>query len=259
MQDFFQKSPWYYVWAYISALFLARYLIVAGLAYLWVWKWKAASLLKWKIQDKQPETKSMVRDFLFSLLAMTIFATVGTIVMSARNAGHTRMYTAIDDFGWLYFVFSIFVMLVIHDAYFYWAHRFMHLPKIYPLVHRVHHLSTNPSPWTAFAFHPLETFLEALILPILVYILPLHLYALVVFLFIMTIMNVIGHLGYELYPRGFVEAQVGKWNNTSTHHNMHHKLVSCNYGLYFNWWDRWMNTNHADYIKTFNKIKSRQA
>jgi sterol desaturase/sphingolipid hydroxylase (fatty acid hydroxylase superfamily) len=35
---------------------------------------------------------------------------------------------------------------------------------------------------------------------------------------------------------------------------MHHRLVKCNYGLYFNIWDRLMNTNHPDYEKSFNQV-----
>jgi sterol desaturase/sphingolipid hydroxylase (fatty acid hydroxylase superfamily) len=35
---------------------------------------------------------------------------------------------------------------------------------------------------------------------------------------------------------------------------MHHRLVKCNYGLYFNIWDRLMGTNHPDYEKSFDQI-----
>jgi sterol desaturase/sphingolipid hydroxylase (fatty acid hydroxylase superfamily) len=35
---------------------------------------------------------------------------------------------------------------------------------------------------------------------------------------------------------------------------MHHRLVKCNYGLYFNIWDRLMGTNHPDYEKSFNEV-----
>ena len=52
-------------------------------------------------------------------------------------------------------------MILLHDTYFYWAHRAMHHPKIYRHVHLVHHLSQNPSPWAAFAFHPFEAVIEA--------------------------------------------------------------------------------------------------
>jgi len=67
-------------------------------------------------------------------------------------------------------------------------------------------------------------------------------------------MNVMGHLGYELFPKGFASHRLFKWHNTSTHHNMHHRLVKCNYGLYFNFWDRVMSTNHPAYEESFDQV-----
>ena len=72
----------------------------------------------------------------------------------------------------------------------------------------------------------------------------------------MTILNVLGHLGLELYPSNFVKNPFTFWNNTSTHHNMHHQKYNCNYGLYFNWWDRVFNTNHEIYISEYDRITS---
>ncbi|MGL1488967.1 sterol desaturase family protein, partial [Vibrio parahaemolyticus] len=36
----------------------------------------------------------------------------------------------------------------------------MHNKRIFKYVHLVHHHSTNPSPWAAYAFHPLEAVVE---------------------------------------------------------------------------------------------------
>ena len=118
----------------------------------------------------------------------------------------------------------------------------------------MHHLSTNPSPFAAFSFHPLEAILEAGILPILVVVLPLHPLAILTFIFFMTFLNVLGHLGYELYPSTFVASSLTNWNNTSFHHNMHHQKFNCNYGLYFNWWDKIFKTNHDLYQIEYEKI-----
>ena len=35
---------------------------------------------------------------------------------------------------------------------------------------------------------------------------------------------------------------------------MHHKYATSNYGLYFNFWDRVMGTNHAKYTETFEQV-----
>ncbi len=72
----------------------------------------------------------------------------------------------------------------------------------------------------------------------------------------MLMYNVYGHLGYELYPKGFNKNRIGKWINTSVNHNQHHQYFKGNYGLYFLWWDRWMKTIRKDYDDKFEAVKS---
>jgi Delta7-sterol 5-desaturase len=119
-------------------------------------------------------------------------------------------------------------------------------------------LSTNPSPWAAFAFHPLEAFFEAGIIVLVAFLYPVHPMAVGLFLLFMMMYNVYGHLGYELYPKGFSTTKVGRWINTSVNHNMHHEFFTGNYGLYFLFWDRWMGTLRAEYDNRFNEVKSRR-
>jgi len=147
--------------------------------------------------------------------------------------------------------------LLIHDTYFYWTHRLMHHPSVFKYFHKVHHLSTNPSPWAAFAFHPLEAIVEAGIIVVIAFIMPVHPLAIALFLLIMMVYNVYGHLGYELYPKGFTKTRIGKWINTSINHNQHHQYFKGNYGLYFLWWDRWMGTLRMDYDQEFEAVKTR--
>jgi sterol desaturase/sphingolipid hydroxylase (fatty acid hydroxylase superfamily) len=44
--------------------------------------------------------------------------------------------------------------------------------------------------------------------------------------------------------------------NTPTHHAMHHEKMRGNYGIYFNFWDRLMGTNHPHYEVRFLEITS---
>lgn len=60
---------------------------------------------------------------------------------------HTTFYTNICDYGWWYFICAFPIMIFLHDAYFYWAHRLMHHPKLFKIFHLVHHKSNNQSPW----------------------------------------------------------------------------------------------------------------
>ncbi|SNR58927.1 sterol desaturase family protein [Hymenobacter mucosus] len=246
------------IYAADFTILLLRYVLFAGVAYLIFWRWKKARWQHRRIQPRFPDQKHIHTEIRYSLLTCLIFAAVGLGIFVARQYGYTRIYTSIAEYGWWYLLGSTVVAILAHDTYFYWTHRFMHLPGIYQRVHRVHHLSTNPSPWAAFAFHPVEAVIEAGIFPLLVFMLPLHPIAMVAFLSYMMGMNVLGHLGYELYPARFLRSKLGRLHNTSTHHNMHHQFVKGNYGLYFNWWDQLMGTNHAKYQDRFEKVANNQ-
>ncbi len=234
-----------------------RYLAFAGSLFLIFYIWKKRDFFKFKIQQKYPENKRIFQEIGYSFLSIAIFSIVGTSLFILRKNGYTQMYLDLNAHSLGYFAFSVVVFIVLHDTYFYWTHRFMHWKKIYPYVHKIHHYSTNPTPWAAFAFHPLEAVIEVSIVPIMVFLMPIHPLALLIWVLYQTGMNVLGHLGFELFPSGFTSGKISKWHNTSTHHNMHHKHVTCNYGLYYNFWDRIMGTNHVRYSEEFESVKLR--
>ena len=247
------------VGAKLYAVNLIRYLFFAGSAYLifhTIWKSK---FFHKRIQNRPLDHKKIRMEFLYSITTLFIFSCVGMTVFLARKSGLFQTYKDLHEHSMGYFFFSVFAAILIHDTYFYWAHRFMHLKWVFPRVHKIHHLSNNPSPWAAFSFHPIEAVIEAAIVPLLLLLMPMHMLAIFIFLLYMTGMNVLGHLGYELYPKNFLRNTIGRLNNTSTHHNMHHRLVNCNYGLYFNVWDTIMGTNHEKYQTEFERIAGQEA
>lgn len=234
-----------------------RYLVFAGILFLLFYIWKKRHFFRFKIQQKYPDNKHVLREMGYSFLSIAVFGAVATTMFTLRKHGYTQVYTNFSDHSVAYFIFSVIAFVLLHDMYFYWTHRIMHWKPIYPYVHKIHHLSTNPTPWAAFAFHPLEALIEVGIVPIMMFLMPIHPYAILIWVLYQTGMNVIGHLGFEMYPSGFTNGFISKWNNTSTHHNMHHKHVTSNYGLYFNIWDRLLGTNHPEYTKQFEGIKTR--
>lgn len=243
---------------FILLVVLLRYLVVAAAAFAaFYFFWKSKWSFK-KIQIRFPKRRDYLREISYSLLTVVVFAAVGYTLFFTRIRNFTQLYTSIDEFGTAYFYLSVVLMLLIHDTYFYWTHRAMHSSALYKWVHKVHHLSTNPSPWAAYAFHPLEAVVEAGIVVVLAFIIPVHPLSISLFLLIMMIYNVYGHLGYELYPKRFSRSRIGRWINTSVNHNQHHQFFTGNYGLYFLWWDRWMGTVREDYDKQFEEVKTRQ-
>lgn len=234
-----------------------RYIVFAGILYMLFYVWKRRDWVRFKIQQKFPKSTDIWREIGYSLLSMAMFAAVGVSIHYLHKAGYTKIYTDFSQHGIAYFIFSVVAFIVLHDAYFYWTHRFMHNKKLYPYVHLIHHKSHNPTPWAAFAFHPLEAIVEVGIVPLMVFLMPIHPFAILAWVLYMTGMNVLGHLGFELFPDGFASGKITKWHNTSTHHNMHHKFTTSNYGLYFNFWDRVMGTNHARYESEYDVVRER--
>ncbi len=234
-----------------------RYLIFAGTTFLLFWVIFRRRLLHRLIQRKFPEASNLRREFFFSMSSVTIFSLIGVGVFFGIKNGYGQMYFNISEYGWLYFFLSIVLCVLIHDAYFYFTHRLMHHPAIFRRVHLVHHRSTNPSPWAAYAFHPLEAVIQGLIGPLLVLLIPIHPIALLSFAIFQITYNVFGHLSFELFPKGFTKSFLF-WHNSTTHHNMHHKFFDCHYSIYFNWWDRLFGTMHPKYDEMFEEVTGRE-
>ena len=234
-----------------------RYIFLATIAFLIFYVIKKEAWRLKKIQSKFPARSDYAREVGYSFITAFIFAGIGYLVYLTPFVRFTQVYYKVADHGWAYLLLSIVLMIIVHDTYFYWTHWLMHRKSFYRMVHRVHHLSTNPSPWAAMAFHPLEGVIEAGVMVVIPFLFPVHPLAIGLFLLFMMIYNVYGHLGFELYPKGFSKSFIGRWINTSVNHNMHHHSINGNYGLYFLFWDRLMNTLHPAYESTFEDVKSR--
>lgn len=242
--------------AYAYLILLLRYVVIAGSFFLIFYVIKPDRFLKLRLQKAFPKKKDYLREIGYSLLSFVFFALFVFVVFRTPVKKYTLIYDRIGDYGWAYFAASIVLALVIHDIYFYITHRLMHHPRIFKTFHLVHHLSANPSPWAAFAFHPLEAIVEVGILPVLVFIMPMNSFAVLIFFLISTVINVYGHLGYEIYPAWLIKSKAGKWLNTSVSHNMHHKYFKGNYGFYTRIWDVLFGTMNPEYETTLDEVLS---
>lgn len=233
-----------------GAIFL-RYILMAGVFYYLINIKYASRLQHRKISRRPGRHRQYLGEIFYSLMASGLFAVLGTLVLYSWQKGGTAIYVQLSEYHWSWIPVSLLLVLLLHETYYYWIHRLMHRPGIYPWIHRVHHESLTPSAWTSFSFHPLESLLQALPIFILIYILPMHPISLVLIFIIMSVTSVINHLNSELYPSGSSRHWFGKWWIGATHHNLHHTQFKYNYGLYFTFWDHWMNTESPDYQKTF--------
>ncbi len=249
-------------WSFYNKIVLligGRYFFTAGLSFALAYYVLNKFIRHKKIQQRYPKLKDYLREIGFSILTILLFAFVPLVLINnIAIRPHTTYYTSIAQYGWLYFILAFLLMLLMHDTYFYWAHRLMHHPSIFNFFHLVHHKSINPSPWAAYAFHPLEAIVEVGIVIIFLFTIPIHKYHLGFFFLFMIVYNVYGHLGWEIYPKGFSRHWFGKWINTSVNHNQHHQFFKGNYGLYFLFWDRVMGTIRNDYDQQFEDVVSKR-
>ena len=233
---------WLKIFSIIFVFQFARYLLISGSAFFYFWRYRSADFKAKQVQKISFKQKDILREIKYSLVTSLVFGLVFAIPFHESFSHYTKVYSSVADFGWAWFFLSLPVLLLIHDSYFYWMHRLIHHPKLFKRVHGIHHASTNPSPFAAYSFHPTEAILELLwVLPVL-FFMPVHEYMILIFSILALIMNVIGHLGVEIFPETWKTHSVYKWLNSATNHNGHHLHFNGNYGLYFTWWDRWMGT-----------------
>lgn len=234
-----------------------RYLVFAGVAWLLGYVMFKNRWFHRKIISTLPQSSDVRREVGYSMLTLVIFGLVGATTLMAARRGWTQLYWNLADHSVAWFWGSIGCAILLHDAYFYWTHRLMHHRRLFPLFHRVHHLSNNPSPWAAYAFAPAEAVVEAGIFPLAVMVMPMHPMAFSLFMVWQIFFNVAGHTGYEFHPRWLMDTWLRHLLNTPTNHVMHHEKMRGNYGLYFNIWDRLMGTNHPEYENRFRQVTSR--
>jgi lathosterol oxidase len=235
-----------------------KYYVIAGVAFLVFYVLLRKRIAWKKIQPRYPAAADYRRELLFSTVSIVIFSLPPLILVQNDSLRpHTTYYASIARHGWVYFFAAFPLMFLMHDTYFYWMHRLIHHRRLFRLFHLVHHRSVNPSPWSAYAFHPLEAFTESLIFVIFLFTIPINTWHLFIFFLLSLMYNVYGHLGFELYPAGFHRHWLGRWVNTSVCHNQHHRHFKGNYGLYFLFWDRMMGTLREDYDAAFSEVQMR--
>lgn len=234
----------------MTMIITLRYLAVSGLFAAWT-----ARRFPGRMAGQK---KQIAMELRWSLLSMAIYGVpAGIIAWGWAQHGWTRIYSNWGDYPLWWAPISVLLYLFVHDTWFYWTHRAMHWPPLFKRVHAVHHASRPPTAWAAMSFHPWEALTGAVVIPALVFLIPIHLSMLLVVLTIMTIMGVTNHMGWELFPKRLVHGVLGRGLITASHHELHHSKYRCNYGLYFRFWDHLCKTDAG--LGTFKSAPARRA
>jgi len=136
------------------------------------------------------------------------------------------------------FIWQMGFCIVVEDIAHYWIHRFLHLPWIYPTIHKVHHKFATPFGLSASYAH----WAEVLLLGIPTFLGPLllrtHYSIFFSFLLFRQLDAVVTHCGYDI-PNPF---DVIPYFGGTVAHDFHHKSFIYNYSSRFTFMDKLFGT-----------------
>ena len=176
-----------------------------------IWKYKINSNYPTTSKIKQ-EIQIMLQGILFSTLPPTI-----SIYLTRDSIGYG--YCNINQYSLTWFFYSFFIIWIGSDFYEWLYHYLGHSYSVMWLLHKDHHLFTNPTPFAVISDSPIDQFFRALPLLLFPLLIPIHL-ELIFFIFssFFLINGLIQHSGYEIpYISGH-----SKFILTSYHHYLHH-------------------------------------
>ena len=202
------------------------YLLVAGLSYLTFFRWGKRRFHP----DYRPDARENRKAVVWALISLAGNAALTAPIHYAIARGHSKVYFDVAEHGWAWLATSVVLYLVVTETLIYWIHRALHHPVLFRVLHAKHHEFRLPTPLVSVAFHPLDSFLQALPHHLCVFLFPVHLGVYGSFLVFVTVWAVLIHDRLTWLPWPLV--------NYTGHHTAHHLHVRCNYGQFFTLWDR---------------------
>lgn len=237
----------------VYAVVVGRYFLISGLFYAAFYVWFPEKWKRKKINQREYPAGQFRKEIIRSNITAVLFGFSGALLLLFWQKGYAKIYMDPLEYPLWWLPLSLLIALSLQETYYYWLHRWMHIPGIYRIVHKWHHDSHIASPWTAFSFHPIEGLIQAIFLPLILLFLPMNVWVLVFMLLIMSFSSVINHLDIEIYPRWFSRSIILRSLIGATHHSLHHKQFKYNFGLYFTFWDKWQKTESPVYDELFEQ------
>ncbi|XWW94329.1 hypothetical protein V2A60_002272 [Cordyceps javanica] len=172
-----------------------------------------------------------------SLLAILVMSLLTSPIVIAQAAGYSRIYPFGEASIW-YEAAQIVLFVGFNDTCVYWLHRLFHTPVLFRLMHKKHHQYMTPTPFSAFAFDPLEAMIMSL---------PIYSFS-----FFVPMSNVMQLLVFSAaYLWTFL-----LHDDSTQFHTVHHKNTNYNFGQYTTLWDRWAGT-YVDADKFLTQTRHR--
>ena len=220
---------------------LALWLVLYGGATLLLYftpKWRSPWLLSFKFNPADPSGALMCREFARSVRGVLIGSAwevlVNRLVLGGQLPLRSPLCLAASG-GCVtlgQFAKGGLAVFLFGDAHFYFSHRLLHTSFLFRRVHKVHHQSFNPDPFSGLSMHPVESVIYFSMAPMISLFAPLWLTRVV-------------FKGLIVFPleshSGF-----GSWDIEPSHaHYIHHAKVVYNYGA-SPMWDWLLGTDYRE-------------
>jgi lathosterol oxidase len=202
------------------------YALLAGLSYAVFFRWAKRRFHP----DYTPNRAENAKAITWAMISLGGNALLTAPFHWAIANGNTRVYFDVAERGWAWLAASIVLYLFVTETLIYWIHRALHHPLLFRTLHAKHHEFRLPTPLVSVAFHPLDSFFQALPHHLCLFLFPVHIGVYGTFLVFVTVWAVLIHDRLTWFPFGLV--------NYTGHHTAHHLHVRCNYGQFFTLWDR---------------------
>ena len=150
---------------------------------------------------------------------------------------------------------QVFLSLMCEDMMFYWCHRLLHQPWIYPYIHKMHYEFYDTICLSSEYAHPVE-FVIGNLIPLGLGTIILnghgHQLSFLVFVTLRLFETVESHGGYD-FP--WAITRCFPFSVTSKYHNYHHLKNMGNYGSFLIMWDSICGTNSHYYDEILHHDK----
>lgn len=209
----------FYLFTEIFQYFIKIYCLTVVIFYLVFYFLKRRD--KDFIEPSEPTT-----ELLRSLRALLIASAINVLAMKIES------YRLIDLRVYSHFI-QLPILILLHDFYFYWTHRFMHKVKFFRKFHTIHHIQSDNyvTPFSGLSFSIFESVIQFAFLPI-INLFVFHTVSLEVTVAILFWTGFV-HIGDLLKFNGVF----AKIFISSQDHKEHHRSGKRYYGLYFKFWD----------------------
>jgi lathosterol oxidase len=215
LKDAAFTAPYFEVALATVAWFVLIYTVIAGGAWLLIGGSGHADPRPTGTRAQRMRPQQVREELVLSFASIFIFAAQSVALVWAVRNGWL-------DLSWSrspwHLVWELPALYLWNELHFFAVHRTLHWAPLYRSVHVKHHRSVITTPFSAYSFHPVESFLLGSVMPLALLLHPFSPLALLGLTIMSLMLNVAGHLPHErVHPAlAFAIPQ-------TIYHNRHHR------------------------------------